>query len=29
MADLNMTSFAAALKQMYSPDKVKNMVYQD
>lgn len=24
-----MTSFAAALKQMYSPDKVKNMVYQD
>jgi len=29
MAELNMTSFAAGLKQMYSPEKVKNLVYQD
>lgn len=29
MAELNMTSFAAGLKQMYSPEKVKNLVYAD
>lgn len=29
MAELNMTSFAAGLKQMYSPEKVKNLVYTD
>jgi hypothetical protein len=29
MASLNMTSFASGLKQLYTPEKVQNMVYQD
>lgn len=29
MAELNMTSMASALKQTYTPEKVKNMVYAD
>lgn len=29
MAELNMTSMASALKQTYTPEKIKNMVYAD